>query len=86
MMRKLRRELIILFLPFISFLLRLWARTIRWQNRYDFEKDKGKIYALWHRYCLSLSAFHALDRGIVALVSRFRDGDISDGLLKEVWL
>jgi lysophospholipid acyltransferase (LPLAT)-like uncharacterized protein len=81
MIRKLRRELVILLLPFISLLLRLWARTIRWQNRYDFEKDKGKIYALWHGYALSL-AFFGLDRGIVVLVSRFRDGDIADGLLK----
>jgi Uncharacterized protein conserved in bacteria len=59
----------------------LWARTIRWQNRYDFDKDKGKIYALWHGYALAL-AFFGLDRGIVVLVSRFRDGDIADGLLK----
>jgi Uncharacterized protein conserved in bacteria, COG2121 len=81
MIRKLRRELVILLLPFISLLLRLWARTIRWQNRYDFEKDKGKIYALWHGYALAL-AFFGLDRGIVVLVSRFRDGDIADGLLK----
>jgi len=81
MMRRLRRELVILLLPFISVLLRLWARTIRWQNRYDFEKDKGKIYALWHGYALAL-AFFGLDRGIVVLVSRFRDGDIADGLLK----
>jgi len=81
MMKKLRRELIILLLPFISLLLRLWARTIRWQNRYDFEKDRGKIYALWHRYSLAFP-FHAIDRGIVALVSRFRDGDIADGLLR----
>jgi lysophospholipid acyltransferase (LPLAT)-like uncharacterized protein len=83
MMRKLRRELVILLLPFISVLLRLWARTIRWQNRHDFEKDKGKIYALWHGYALAL-AFFGLDRGIVVLVSRFRDGDISDGLLKRL--
>jgi Uncharacterized protein conserved in bacteria len=81
MIRKLRRELVILLLPFISALLRLWARTIRWQNRYDFEKDKGKIYALWHGYALAL-AFFGLDRGIVVLVSRFRDGDIADGILK----
>jgi len=81
MIRKLRRELVILLLPFISVLLRLWARTIRWQNRYDFDKDKGKIYALWHGYALAL-AFFGLDRGIVVLVSRFRDGDIADGLLK----
>jgi len=81
MMRELRRELVILLLPFISLLLRLWARTIRWQNRYDFEKDRGKIYALWHGYALAL-AFFGLDRGIVVLVSRFRDGDIADGLLK----
>jgi len=81
MIRKLRRELVILLLPFISLLLRLWARTIRWQNRYDFDKDKGKIYALWHGYALAL-AFFGLDRGIVVLVSRFRDGDIADGLLK----
>jgi lysophospholipid acyltransferase (LPLAT)-like uncharacterized protein len=57
MMKKLRRELVILLLPFISLLLRLWARTIRWQNRYDFEKDKGKIYALWHRYALAFGFF-----------------------------
>ena len=81
MIRKLRRELVILLLPFISLLFWLWARTIRWQNRYDFEKDKGKIYALWHGYALAL-AFFGLDRGIVVLVSRFRDGDIADGLLK----
>jgi Uncharacterized protein conserved in bacteria len=81
MIRKLRRELVILLLPFISLLLRLWARTIRWQNRYDFDKDKGKIYALWHGYALAL-AFFGLDRGIVVLVSRFRDGDVADGLLK----
>jgi len=81
MIRKLKRELVILLLPFISLLFRLWARTIRWQNRYDFEKDKGKIYALWHGYALAL-AFFGLDRGIVVLVSRFRDGDIADGLLK----
>jgi Uncharacterized protein conserved in bacteria len=81
MIRKLRRELVILLLPFISVLLRLWARTIRWQNRYDFDKDKGKIYALWHGYALAL-AFFGLDRGIVVLVSRFRDGDIADGILK----
>jgi lysophospholipid acyltransferase (LPLAT)-like uncharacterized protein len=81
MIRKLSRKLIILLLPFISLLLRLWARTIRWQSRYDFERDRGKIYALWHGYALAL-AFFGLDRGIVVLVSRFRDGDIADGLLK----
>jgi lysophospholipid acyltransferase (LPLAT)-like uncharacterized protein len=81
MMKKLRRELVILLLPFISLLLRLWARTIRWQNRYDFEKDRRKIYALWHRYTLAFP-FYAIDRGIVALVSRFRDGDIADGFLR----
>ncbi len=80
-MRKLRRELVILLLPFISLLLRLWSRTIRWQSRYDFEKDRGKIYALWHGYALAL-AFFGIDRGIVVLVSRFRDGDIADGILK----
>lgn len=31
------------------------------------------------RYSLG---FFGLDRGIVVLVSRFRDGDIADGLLK----
>jgi lysophospholipid acyltransferase (LPLAT)-like uncharacterized protein len=81
MIRKLSRELVILLLPFISLILRLWARTIRWQSRYDFERDRGKIYALWHGYALAL-AFFGLDRGIVVLVSRFRDGDIADGLLK----
>ncbi|WP_448583633.1 lysophospholipid acyltransferase family protein [Thermocrinis sp.] len=83
MIRKLRRELALILLPFISHVLRILGRTIRWQNRYDFEKDRGKIYALWHGNALGLALF-GMDRGIVALVSRFRDGDIADGILKRL--
>ncbi|WP_448588016.1 lysophospholipid acyltransferase family protein [Thermocrinis sp.] len=81
MIKALRRELALFLLPIISLILRILSRTIRWQNRYDFDKDKGKIYTLWHGNALGL-AFFGMDRGIVVLVSRFRDGDIADGLLK----
>jgi len=83
MVKKLVRELALILLPLISFALRIIGRTIRWQNRYDFEKDRGKIYALWHGYALGLALF-GMDRGIVVLVSRFRDGDIADGILKRL--
>jgi hypothetical protein len=57
MMKKLRRELVILLLPFISLLLRLWARTIRWQNTYDFDKDKRENIRPLARIRLSLGFF-----------------------------
>jgi len=83
MIKKLRRELTLILLPFISLVFRTLGRTIRWQNRYDFERDRGKIYALWHGNALGLALF-GMDRGIVVLVSRFRDGDIADGILKRL--
>jgi len=83
MWRKLKRELALLLLPLIAFVIRLLGRTIRWETRYDFERDRGKIYALWHGNALGLALF-GMDRGIVVIVSRFRDGDIADGILKRL--
>lgn len=82
-MNKLKYRLIFLMLPFIGLILRIIGRTIRWKKRYEFRKDKGKIYALWHGHALGL-ALYGMDRGIVVLVSRFRDGEIAARLLKEL--
>jgi len=82
-MKKLKYRIIFLFIPLISLILRIIGRTIRWKKRYEFRKDKGKIYALWHGHALGLAMF-AMDRGIVVLVSRYRDGEIAARILKHL--
>jgi len=79
-MKKLKYSLLFFLSPFISLLLRILGRTIRWNIRYEFRKDRGKIYALWHGDALGL-ALYALDRDIVVLVSRFRDGELATRIL-----
>lgn len=68
-------------MPVIVLLTRILARTIRWKKRYDFDKDRGTIYAIWHGQALALAMF-GMDRGIYTLASRFRDGEIATALLK----
>ncbi|HIP42868.1 MAG TPA: DUF374 domain-containing protein [Aquifex aeolicus] len=82
-MEKLKYRIVFLFIPLISLILRIIGRTIRWRKRYEFRKDKGKIYALWHGHALGLAMF-AMDRGIVVLVSRYRDGEIAARILKHL--
>lgn len=79
-MKKLKFKLFLLITPLIVLILRILSRTIRWKKRYEFSKDKGKIYALWHGHALGLALF-ALDRNIVVLVSRFMDGEIATRIL-----
>jgi len=80
-MKKIKYKILFLLLPFLALLLRIIGRTIKWKKRYEFSKDRGKIYALWHGHALGLAMF-GMDRGIVVLVSRFRDGEIATRLLR----
>ena len=82
-MKKLKYRLILFLIPFISLILRILGRTIRWKKRYEFRKDRGKIYALWHGHALGLALF-GMDRNIVVLVSRYRDGEIAARILHEL--
>ncbi|NPB08502.1 MAG: lysophospholipid acyltransferase family protein [Aquificae bacterium] len=79
-MKRLKYRLLFFFAPLIALFLRILGRTIRWNIRYEFRKDRGKIYALWHGDALGL-ALYALDRDIVVLVSRFRDGELATRIL-----
>ncbi|MFN3870692.1 MAG: lysophospholipid acyltransferase family protein [Aquificaceae bacterium] len=79
-MKKLRYKVSVLLAPFVAFLLRLIHKTIRWDKRIDYELYKGKIIALLHGNALGV-AMLGIDRGIYALVSRFRDGDIAESFL-----
>ena len=79
--KKVRYRIILFLIPLIALFIRILGRTIRWRKRYEFGKDRGKIYALWHGHALGLALF-GMDRGIVVLVSRFRDGEIAARLLK----
>lgn len=72
-----------LLLPLIALLVRILGRTIRWEKRYDFDLDRGKIYAIWHGNALGIALF-GMDRGIYTLVSRSRDGDIAAYLLESL--
>lgn len=80
MRKKLKHRLSVLLAPFVAFLLRLIHKTIRWERRIDYELYKGKIIALLHGNALGV-AMLGIDRGIYALVSRFRDGDIAEKFL-----
>ncbi|MFN3265026.1 MAG: lysophospholipid acyltransferase family protein [Aquificaceae bacterium] len=80
MRKKLKHRLSVLLAPLVAFLLRLIHKTIRWERRIDYELYKGKIIALLHGNALGV-AMLGIDRGIYALVSRFRDGDIAERFL-----
>ncbi len=81
MARGIRFRLLLLLTPVWVLLIRILARTIRWKRRYDFERDRKTIYALWHGQALALAMF-GMDRGIYTLASRFRDGEIATKLLE----
>ncbi|MEJ7620853.1 MAG: DUF374 domain-containing protein, partial [Aquificaceae bacterium] len=79
-MKRLRHRLSVFLAPFVAFLLRLIHKTIRWDKRIDYELYRGKVIALLHGNALGV-AMLGIDRGIYALVSRFRDGDIAEKFL-----
>ncbi len=79
-MKRLRYRISVFLAPFVAFLLRLIHKSIRWDRRIDYELYKGKIIALLHGNALGV-AMLGIDRGIYALVSRFRDGDIAEKFL-----
>ena len=67
--------------PLLIPMVRILGRSIRWRRRYDFHRDRGKIYALWHGHALGLALF-GMDRGIYTMASRFTDGEIAARILK----
>ncbi len=79
-MKRLRHKLFLFLTPFVALLLRLIQKTIRWEKRIDYELYRGKMIALLHGNALGV-AMLGIDRGIYALVSRFRDGDIAERFL-----
>ncbi len=74
--KKFKFRLVFALLPIVTLFVRVLGRTIRWQKRYDFDRDKGKIYALWHGHALALTLF-GMDRGIYTIASRSEDGEIA---------
>jgi len=81
MRTNLRFRLILALMPFIVLVVRILGRTIRWRRRYEFSADRKKIYAIWHGHALALALF-GMDRGIYAMASRFRDGEVAAKLLQ----
>lgn len=82
-MKRLRYRIALLLAPLVAFLIRLIHKTVRWERRVDYELYRGKIIALLHGNALCVSML-GIDRGIYALVSRFRDGDIAERFLLDL--
>ncbi|MCS7263067.1 MAG: lysophospholipid acyltransferase family protein [Aquificaceae bacterium] len=80
MRKRLRHRVSVFLAPFVAFLLRLFHKSIRWDKRVDYELYRGKIIALLHGNAMGVCML-GIDRGIYALVSRFRDGDIAEKFL-----
>ncbi|MDQ7038879.1 MAG: lysophospholipid acyltransferase family protein [Aquificota bacterium] len=80
-MTGLKFRLVLTLTPALVPLVRILGRSIRWRKRYDFTRDRGKIYALWHGHALGLALF-GMDRGIYTMASRFADGEIATRILK----
>lgn len=80
-MKRFKYTLIKLFIPLAVFFLRLLSRTVRWERRVDYELFRGKIIALLHGNALCV-ALLGIDRGVYTMVSRFRDGDLADRILR----
>ncbi len=76
MSKELKYGLLNLSVPVAALLLRLLGKTYRWKRRYDFDLDKGKILAIWHRHLLA-GLLLAADQELYALVSKNRDGEIA---------
>jgi len=76
MWKKVKFRLAVSLTSVLVLLLRILGRTIRWRTRYEFEKDRGKIYALWHGHALALTLY-GMDRGIYTIASRSRDGELA---------
>lgn len=83
MKKKIKYNLLKALVPLLSLLLRMLSRTIRWEKRPDYELYKGKVIALLHGNALCV-ALAGIDRDIYTLVSRFRDGDLADALLRRL--
>ncbi len=80
-MRGLRFRIVLALTPALVPFVRVLGRSIKWRKRYDFNKDRGKIYALWHGHALGLALF-GMDRGIYTMASRFMDGEIATRILR----
>jgi lysophospholipid acyltransferase (LPLAT)-like uncharacterized protein len=80
-MKDLKFRFILVLLPALVPVVRILGRSIKWKRRYDFHRDRGKIYALWHGHALGLALF-GMDRGIYTMASRFADGEIATRILR----
>ena len=82
MIRRLKLKVILLLLPIFSFLLRAYARTLRWENKDIAERHPNSIFAILHGQSL-IMALYGRDKGIYSLSSQSDEGLIS-GRLQEL--
>jgi len=73
-------------LSVLLFLLKLYARTLRFQAVYPENykgRESGNIFAIWHGQMLPLVLFYRY-RNTVTIVSKSKDGDIADYFLSRL--
>ncbi len=76
MNKRLKYSLLLYTSPISALALRLLGKSYRWKRRYDFDRDRGKLLAIWHRHLLA-GILLAVDQDIYALVSKNRDGEVA---------
>ncbi len=70
-------------LPSLSRLIRLYAKTIRWENRGIVEANPNTIFAILHGQAL-IMAMYGLEKGIYTMTSRSNDGRMAGKVLEKL--
>jgi len=82
MAKKLKLKLLLFLVSLLSIPLRLYAKTLRWENKDVVERNPNSIFAILHGQAL-IMVLYGRDKGIYSLSSLSEDGLIS-GKLQEV--
>ena len=82
MAKKLKLKLILFLISLLSFPLRLYARTLRWENTDVVERNPNSIFAILHGQAL-IMVLYGRDKGLYSLTSLSDDGLIA-GKFQEV--
>ena len=82
MVKKLKLKLILSLISILSLPLRLYAKTLRWENTDVVERNPNSIFAILHGQAL-IMVLYGRDKGIYSLSSLSEDGLIA-GKVQEI--
>ncbi len=82
MVKKLKLRVILFLINLLSFPLRVYARTLRWENTDVVERNPNSIFAILHGQAL-IMVLYGRDKGVYSLSSLSEDGLIA-GKFQEI--